>query len=373
MVVAVALMSMICIQFYQFHRSSFLATFIISTKHDLIINVSSLSTPSPPEPLETIDFCAEKCRYVPEMCSENLYRSNLSFPAPLCLNYSLTVADDLYYSDVLKGSMGIVKERNNKTAVLIRWAAAQARERRQRSQSFDASHVFRCEEEPTNYTEPMMFSEEFEFIVKLMANLKPKTYLEWGCGASTSFYPLLASENVIAIDGYPPWCEKVEEEPRVHCMSKQEKRLQFYCPELKGADNSSNVRLQGMGKIPRSTSDKDIEHMMDIYVNSLDKTGVESLDLALVDGRFRLQCALKLLPFLNDGSVLLVHDFWVRQKPERWFMYSKVFDYYYVIGYARSIVALKKKSNINSLSNLDQSQIYENFMTRKYVSRDDLV
>ena len=44
-----------------------------------------------------------------------------------------------------------------------------------------------------------------EFIVKLFANAKPATYLEWGTGTSTSFYPLLASGSVYAIDGYPPW------------------------------------------------------------------------------------------------------------------------------------------------------------------------
>lgn len=104
-----------------------------------------------------------------------------------------------------------------------------------------------------------MFAKKFEFIVKLMANLKPKSYLEWGCGASTSFYPLLASENAISIDGYPPWCKKIEEEPRVKCMVQQERRLQFYCPAMVGEDGTS-MNLKEMGKIPRTASDADVEH-----------------------------------------------------------------------------------------------------------------
>ena len=49
---------------------------------------------SPPEPLDEIKFCAEKCRYVPEMCTKPY---NLSWPAPTCLNHSLTVKDDMYW------------------------------------------------------------------------------------------------------------------------------------------------------------------------------------------------------------------------------------------------------------------------------------
>ena len=167
--------------------------------------------PPPPEPLETISFCAEKCRYVPDMCSKNTdgvddhpYRTKLSWPSPLCLNYSITTADDIYWNDHIKnGGKGIYNARNEATLRLVNWAAARARERRTIAGSTP------CEEVSTSNTQPMMFPEEFEFITKLMANLKPRTYLEWGCGTSTSFYPLLASDKVVAIDGYPPWKVRV--------------------------------------------------------------------------------------------------------------------------------------------------------------------
>ena len=326
---------------------------------------NSDNTESPPENLEVIDFCAEKCRYIPEMCTETLHRQNLSLPAPTCLNYSLKVKDDIYWADLskerCKDGQCATDDRNNATKRIISWAAARARERRQGDT--DTDNVIRCETMPTNHSAPMMFPEEFEFIVKVMANLRPHTYLEWGCGASTSFYPLLASGNVVAIDGYPPWCEKISSEPRVNCMSRQEKRLQFYCPELLNADGSS-ARLWEMGKIPRRTPDADIENIMDIYVNSIDKTNVTSIDLALVDGRFRFQCAVKLLPFLNANSVLLMHDFWLREA------YHAVFEYYYPIGYARSVVALKKKPDLPK--EWDERNIYKAFMKRKLLSKDDL-
>ena len=54
--------------------------------------------------------------------------------------------------------------------------------------------------------------------------------------------------------------------------------------------------------------------------------GLSHFDAALVDGRFRVACALKLLPFLTQDSVLFMHDFWRRP------MYHAVLDFHDVIG-----------------------------------------
>lgn len=195
--------------------------------------------------------------------------------------------------------------------------------------------------------------------MKLFANAKPETYLEWGTGTSTSFYPLLASGSVYAIDGYPPWCEKVMSDKRVSCMVADEKRMKFFCPELTGADGVTKVNLEETGRIAKDTPPADVEAAMSVYVNSIDKLkNLELLDIVLVDGRFRLQCALKLLSYIKDDSVVLIHDFWIRPP------YHKVLEYYNVIGYARSVVALKKKKN---LTKEQESGAYQKFMTYESV------
>ena len=324
-----------------------------------------------PESLTTVQFCAEKCRYIAQMC-QGLYRDTLSLPAPSCLNYSTTVEEDIYWNDHIKnGGHGIFDERNKQTVKLVHWAAAQARERRGKEQPVLLKPgKTPCEDIFTSYTSPMMFPEEFEFIVKLMTNARPKTYLEWGCGTSTSFYPLLASGEVIAIDGYPPWCKQVGEEPRVSCMGDGgEQRLHLYCPALLGADGITKLPLLKVGKIPKSTPTEDIEAGMNIYVSdaldqAMTERNVSSFDVALVDGRFRVQCALKLLPFLNEDSVLLMHDLWVRYET-----YRAIFDYYYVIGYARSVVAFKKKPG---LSKEDETNVYKKYMTREHLKWTDV-
>ncbi|KAL7508946.1 hypothetical protein ACHAXN_008824 [Cyclotella atomus] len=306
----------------------------------------------PPESLEEIEFCAEKCRYIPEMCSQNKYRDQLRLPAPKCLRYSTTVEGDIYWASHQSKDQLLNNKRHKKTVRLVTWAAARARERR------GQSSTKKCEEIPSNNTAPMMFPEEFEFVVKVFANAKPQNYLEWGTGTSTSFYPLLAESKVYAIDGYPPWCQKVMAEPRIKCMIEDEKRLHFYCPEMTGADGVTEVQLLETGRISKDTPHADVEAAMSIYVNSIEKLDVKSLDIVLVDGRFRLQCALKLLPFLESNSILLLHDFWIR-KP-----YHEVLRYYDVIGYARSVVALQKKNN---LSREEERRVYLRYMNYESV------
>ena len=138
-------------------------------------------------------------------------------------------------------------------------------------------------------------------------------------------------------------------------MVTNEKRLKFYCPELTGADGVTKVKLEETGRIAKDAPEADVEAAMSVYVNSIDKLNLgQSLDIVLVDGRFRLQCALKLLSYITNDSVVLIHDFWVRPP------YHKVLEYYNVIGYARSIVALKKKSNLTKEQEL---QVYQKFMT----------
>jgi hypothetical protein len=306
----------------------------------------------PPEPIEYIKFCAEKCKHLPQMCTENLHRDKLALPAPSCHRYSTTVKDDIYWPTGTEAT----KERNMKTNILIDWVAKEARAKRQ-SLNFPSKP---CEEIYTQYEGPMMFPEEFEFVTKLMANILPATYLEWGCGMSTSFYPLMATTKVVAIDGYAPWCKMVGEEPRVQCM-REEGKVHFYCPELVGGKGL-------VGKLDKGISDEDLKSTMETYVNSVSQavldTNITHFDVALVDGRFRLQCATKLLPYLHSDSVLLMHDFWLRQGA-----YGDVLKYFYVIGYARSVVALKKRPE---LSPQDEGEVYKKYMNRESLTWTDL-
>ena len=140
-------------------------------------------------------------------------------------------------------------------------------------------------------------------------------------------------------------------------MMNDEERLKFFCPTLLAADGVTKLKLLGTGRLSMEYSDADIESAMSIYVNAIELANVSSLDVALVDGRFRLQCALKLLPYMEGNGTVLIHDFWVRAP------YHGVLKYYDVIGYARSVVALRKKTG---LSKEEERGVYKKYMTREH-------
>lgn len=288
-----------------------------------------------PEPLNAQAFCAEKCKYVQEMChgeKQGGKWNTVAFPAPSCTERSTSDAEDIFIHNPTAWA-----DRNQLTRRLAQWGGRQARMHRFDNVPETSKHEA-CEQIPFVYQGPMMHPDEFEFMVKTMINLKPKTYLEWGSGKSTSFYPLMVSGHTWVIDGYPPWCAKTSEDPTVKCMIDNS-WLTFVCSEPHRADGSS-IKLNVEGRLPKFMGKKDANTVADQYVNAIENTGTKSFDAALIDGRFRVAAALKLLPYLHDKSVLFMHDFWRRPN------YHAVFDYYDAIGYARSSVALVKKKTL---------------------------
>jgi hypothetical protein len=61
------------------------------------------------------------------------------------------------------------------------------------------------------------------------------------------------------------------------------------------------------------------------------------IDVLLVDGRFRVACALKAHGWLSDSAVLIFDDFWIRPH------YHIVLDYYDVIQRSGTAALLKQK------------------------------
>eukprot|EP00959_Pyramimonas_sp_CCMP1952_P063885 1334677-Pyramimonas_sp.AAC.1 len=159
------------------------------------------------------------------MCSEGLY-GETHWPAPKCLERSVDLQGDIYYfrkdpPALQPTSRKLHDERHKMTVRLVKWAARAARSR-YLQQNNKKDPLAPCEERIwSNHQLPAMFPEEFEMIVKTMARAKPRTYLEWGSGVSTAFFPLLASGQVRVIDNNPPWCARVQSNQAVQCMQQQ--------------------------------------------------------------------------------------------------------------------------------------------------------
>jgi len=312
---------------------------VAKTNDEPIKTASKTFDEPPPEEIDSMKVCAEKCKHIPTMCEPNWEKEHVQFPAPQCVHRTGKGEQDPYYPPGR-----FVEENRNRyrsSVVLTKWGARRARH--------DNGQTARCEDllnedAIANSTEPgphgpiwneapMMWPEEFEAIVKTFAQLRPETYLEWGCGKSTNFYPLLASGKVVALDNYPPWCETVSKSPVVNCLINEQKRFQFHCIAPL-APEGTVIKLSREGRVLDLSMRK---HVAESYVNAIDTAGVPHYDIILVDGRYRAACALKALSYINEHSVVFMHDFFARKK------YHIVFDYFDIIGYSRSLVILRKK------------------------------
>lgn len=182
---------------------------------------------------------------------------------------------------------------------------------------------------------PMMTASEIEFARRLLAAMRPRVYLEWGSGLSTAAYPLFAEQSMV-VDNYQPWCDRVQAMAAVKCLSDRG-ALNYTCVQP--------PRGVSVGDTGRISNPAHAAAMFDAYVVRgggavLDELGRRNLAVhaALVDGRFRAACALRLLPYLAPGAVVLLHDFWSRLHAHR-----RVLRYYDVLGRSGSLGALRPK------------------------------
>jgi len=159
-----------------------------------------------------------------------------------------------------------------------------------------------------------MGTTERELIEKYIT---PNTImLEWGSGGSTSHFGKLVKE-LYSIEHDFNWYNKVKK------------------------DKGDNVTLtyvptNGIYNPTIPTKDEQFED----YINYVDRIN-KKYDLVFIDGRARVACSEKIIPYLNENAVVFIHDFWARE-PLR----NGPFDWYEEIESVKegqSMVALKVK------------------------------
>jgi hypothetical protein len=125
--------------------------------------------------------------------------------------------------------------------------------------------------------------------------LSSRHYIEYGVGGST----LLAAEckNILSInsvDSDKDWCDFIKNHR---------------------SDSRMNIIHVNIGKTkqwgyPKDESDK---HLWIRYPLSIDQQSLNNANLALIDGRFRVACALFCAKSMKPGSIIMVHDY--KQRP----------------------------------------------------------
>jgi hypothetical protein len=161
---------------------------------------------------------------------------------------------------------------------------------------------------------PWMDGKEVAVIEKY---LKPSdTMLEWGSGGSTLHFSKLVSKYY-AIEHNKNWYKQVKK----------------VVPE-----NVSYMLVQEDAKRTRPTQYAQFE----TYIEACSTFGVK-FDKVLIDGRARPECAIYVLPHLNKGAVVFIHDYFSPKRPH----YRKVEEHYDIIDEVKdtpqTLVVLRPK------------------------------
>jgi hypothetical protein len=177
---------------------------------------------------------------------------------------------------------------------------------------------------------------------------KPQ-FVEYGCGGSTVLGISLA-RRVISVDGDQTWIERLSAQPAIaEALGTGNLRLLHVDIGPVGEwsrplDRSTAPRwpaywgapwrlLQAEGRLPPRPGA--LRGLL-----GLARTPAGGECVVLVDGRFRVACALEAARWIGPADIVLVHDFWPR-KP-----YHVILEYFVPIARAGTLVALSLRQGI---------------------------
>jgi len=151
---------------------------------------------------------------------------------------------------------------------------------------------------------------------------KAKVYFEYGAGGST--YQASIRKNIVkmySVESDPDWYKKVCE----NIQNKEKARIIY-------KDLNTRKNKGYPGKIP-------IEDCW-VYSNVIKTIKANTVDLVLIDGRFRVACALKCFNNITKDAFIIFDDFLKRS------YYKEVLNYYEIVEKTsdNSMVVLKKKN-----------------------------
>lgn len=170
---------------------------------------------------------------------------------------------------------------------------------------------------------------EVNMVLRHMNNID--AYLEWGSGGSTHNFPQFA-KRAFSIEHDDAWCTKMIEE-----ISKR--------PELKHlVYNCVPIARGTKGWGVTSPFEEGNYRVFKKYVDQIDNLGVPMFDMVLIDGRARVDCAVKALSYIGANSVVVVHDaerIWSNRRYERVLHYYDIVDS--IGGIARQGIAIMRR------------------------------
>ena len=163
------------------------------------------------------------------------------------------------------------------------------------------------------YLSPWMSEQEIKKIVQYLS--PGDVMIEWGSGGSTSFFPHFV-KAYYSIEHDAQWHHEI---------------LSNHLP--------TNVKYFHV-PLDHPLTQPTQKHQVQTYIDFIDTLGVSTFDKVLIDGRGRGWCAEKVIPYLNEDSIVFIHDYWLRKQyhiVENWF---EVIDH---VKQGQTLVVLRLK------------------------------
>jgi hypothetical protein len=198
---------------------------------------------------------------------------------------------------------------------------------------------------------PWMHDREIDMVLKYISDGKDKVMLEWGSGGSTSLFSKHV-KTYNSIEHNLDWYYEVRQDL---VNNKIENVTQFLNDYPKGRAEVYDAFYDKWESLILQVSEEPTNNYHGItnypspkemyvwyqYVNAIDNFPEKKYDFIFIDGRSRINCAYKALDYIDENSIIFIHDFFNRP------FYNPIFEHYEEIDSVKdteqTIVVLKKK------------------------------
>lgn len=167
-------------------------------------------------------------------------------------------------------------------------------------------------------------SQKIYFINQLQ---KSTNYLEFGSGGSTFEANKYVKNKVYSVESDELWINKINS----YLIDNNNNKITFFHIDIETIPNNWGYPGQDCSDEKKQKYSNIMDCIDDPYI----------IDTILIDGRFRVACALNILPYITKNTIVIFDDFLNRQH-----QYGIVLEYYDIVKKIDNMVELSKKEDI---------------------------
>ena len=165
-------------------------------------------------------------------------------------------------------------------------------------------------------------------------------YFEYGTGGSTILSCRLDKKDfhMVAVESDKQWLSQLKQKG---CLKSKEgdPRFSYHHADIGPTKMDKEWffrRIQGTLGYPVDKKSKDL---WENYSKSIIRYSPDTIDLVMIDGRFRIACALQSLLVTKPSTTIMIHDFFTRTH------YHYILKYTDIIDCQHNMIVLRKKKD----------------------------